>query len=91
MEQETLTSLNGMHPWNSCSKPNYRRWYFLLLWIFSKWFSNGEYDYQNVSIEIAVPNTPFTISGGAGFTGMDDEGGNNYSDYSLQYQQAFLA
>ena len=44
-------------------------------------FQTGEYDYQNVSIEIAVPNTPFTISGGAGFTGMDDEGGNNYSDY----------
>lgn len=44
-------------------------------------FQTGEYDYQNVSIEIAVPNTPFTISGGAGFTGMDDEGGNQYSDY----------
>ncbi len=44
-------------------------------------FQQGDYDYQNVSIEIAVPNTPFTISGGAGFTGADDEGMNQYTDY----------
>ncbi len=44
-------------------------------------FQQGEYDYQNVSVEIAVPNTPFTIAGGAGFTGADDTGMNQYSDY----------
>ena len=32
-------------------------------------------------MEIAVPNTPFTISGAAGFTGNEMEGGNAYSDY----------
>ena len=32
-------------------------------------------------MEIAVPNTPFTISGSAGFTGSEMEGGNAYSDY----------
>ena len=44
-------------------------------------FQQDEYDYQNVSVEIAVPNTPFTISGSAGFTGSEMEGGNAYSDY----------
>ena len=28
-----------------------------------------------------VPNTPFTLAGGAGFTGSEMEGGNSYSDY----------
>ena len=32
-------------------------------------------------MEIAVPNTPFTISGAAGFTGSEMEGGNAYTDY----------
>ncbi len=44
-------------------------------------FQQDDYDYQNVGIEIAVPNTPFTISGAAGFTGSEMEGGNSYSDY----------
>ena len=34
-----------------------------------------------MGIEIAVPNTPFTISGAAGFTGNEMEGGNAYTDY----------
>ena len=44
-------------------------------------FQQDEYDYQNVGIELAVPNTPFTISGAAGFTGSEMEGGNSYTDY----------
>jgi len=33
------------------------------------------------SVGLAVPNTPFTISGAAGFTGNEMEGGNAYTDY----------
>lgn len=44
-------------------------------------FQQDDYDYQNVSLEIAIPNTPFTISGAAGFTGSEMEGGNAYTDY----------
>ena len=44
-------------------------------------FQQDNYDYQNVGIEIAVPNTPFTLSGAAGFSGSEMEGGNSYSDY----------
>ena len=44
-------------------------------------FQADNYDYHNVGIEIAVPNTPFTISGAAGFTGNEMEGGNAYTDY----------
>ena len=44
-------------------------------------FQQDDYDYQNVSVEIAIPNTPFTISGAAGFTGSEMEGGNSYTDY----------
>ncbi len=44
-------------------------------------FQQDEYDYQNVSMEIAIPNTPFIISGAAGFTGSEMTGGNAYSDY----------
>ena len=44
-------------------------------------FQADEYDYHNVGMEIAVPNTPFTISGAAGFTGNEMEGGNAYTDY----------
>tara|TARA_B100000900_G_C20495066_1_gene681236 strand:- start:121 stop:909 length:789 start_codon:yes stop_codon:yes gene_type:complete len=44
-------------------------------------FQQGEYDYHNVSMEVAIPNTPFIIAGGAGFTGTDDEGMNQYTDY----------
>ncbi len=42
---------------------------------------NYGYDYQNVSAEVGIPNTPFTVSGGAGFSGSDTEGGNQYTDY----------
>ena len=48
-------------------------------WLFSYWIPARWYDYQNVSVEIAVHNTPFTIAGGAGFTGADDEGVNQYT------------
>ena len=44
-------------------------------------FQQDNYDYQNVSMEIAIPNTPFTISGAAGFTGSEMTGGNSYTDY----------
>ncbi len=44
-------------------------------------FQQGNYDYQNIGIEFGVPSTPFTLSGSAGFTGADDEGGNQYTDY----------
>lgn len=40
-----------------------------------------DYDYMNISAEIPIPSTPFTLSGGAGFTGVDEEGGNQYTDY----------
>ena len=36
---------------------------------------------MNIGAEIPVPNTPFTLSGSAGFTGSEMEGGNAYSDY----------
>jgi hypothetical protein len=32
-------------------------------------------------LEVPIPNTPFTISGGAGFTGSEMQGGNSYTDY----------
>ena len=32
-------------------------------------------------MEIAIPNTPFTISGAVGFTGSEMTGGNSYTDY----------
>ena len=32
-------------------------------------------------MEIAIPNTPFTISGAAGFTGSEMIDGNSYTDY----------
>ena len=44
-------------------------------------FQQDNYDYQNVSLEVPVPGTPFTLSGGAGFTGSEMEGGNSYTDY----------
>ena len=44
-------------------------------------FQQDNYDYQNVSLEVPIPNTPFTLSGGAGFTGSEMEGGNSYTDY----------
>ena len=44
-------------------------------------FQQDDYDYQNVSLEVPVPGTPFTLSGGAGFTGSEMEGGNSYTDY----------
>ncbi len=44
-------------------------------------FQQDNYDYQNVSLEIPVPSTPFTLSGGVGFTGSEMEGGNAYTDY----------
>ena len=44
-------------------------------------FQQDNYDYMNVGAEIPVPNTPFTLSGSAGFTGSEMEGGNAYSDY----------
>ena len=44
-------------------------------------FQQDNYDYQNVSLEVPIPNTPFTISGGAGFTGSEMQGGNSYTDY----------
>ena len=43
--------------------------------------SKDNYDYQNVSLEFGVPGTPFTLAGGAGFTGSEMEGGNAYTDY----------
>jgi len=44
-------------------------------------FQQDNYDYQNVSLEVPVPGTPFTLAGGAGFTGSEMEGGNSYTDY----------
>ena len=44
-------------------------------------FQQDNYDYQNVGIEFAVPNTPFTLAGGVGFTGSEMQGGNSYTDY----------
>jgi len=44
-------------------------------------FQQDNYDYQNVSLEVPIPNTPFTLSGGAGFSGSEMEGGNSYTDY----------
>ena len=44
-------------------------------------FQQDNYDYQNVGIEFAVPNTPFTLSGAAGFTGSEMVDGNSYTDY----------
>ena len=44
-------------------------------------FQQDNYDYQNVSLEFGVPGTPFTLAGGAGFTGSEMEGGNAYTDY----------
>lgn len=41
-----------------------------------------DYDYQNVGMELPIPSTPFVIGGTLGFTGVDTEGGNQYSDYS---------
>lgn len=39
------------------------------------------YNYMNISAEVPIPGTPLTLSGGAGFTGVDTEGGNQYTDY----------
>ena len=44
-------------------------------------WQQDNYDYQNVSLEFGVPGTPFTLAGGAGFTGSEMEGGNAYTDY----------
>ena len=44
-------------------------------------WQQDNYDYQNVSLEFGVPGTPFTLAGGAGFTGSEMEGGNSYTDY----------
>ena len=41
-----------------------------------------DYNYQNVGMELPVPSTPFLIGGTLGFTGVETEGGNQYSDYS---------
>jgi len=44
-------------------------------------FQQDEYDYNNVGVELALPKTPFTLSGAVGFTGSEMEGGNSYTDY----------
>lgn len=41
-----------------------------------------DYNYQNVSLEVPVPGTPFTVFGGIGFEGADSTGSENYTDYN---------
>lgn len=42
---------------------------------------NYDYDYQNVSVEVPIPGTPFTGFAGVGFTGADEAGKENFTDY----------
>ena len=54
-------------------------------------FQQDNYDYQNVSMEIAIPNTPFTISGAAGFTGSEMKTEIHTQIILHLFQQAHLA
>ena len=42
---------------------------------------NYDYDYQNIGVEVPVPGTPFTGFASIGFTGADEAGKENFTDY----------
>ena len=53
---------------------------------------NYDYTYHNISAEIPVPSTPFTLYGGVGFTDSDlDDGttGYRFTDYLVGVSTSF--
>ena len=59
-----------MDHWRHNTNPDYRFWSIILYGYSPSGWQQDNYDYQNVSLDWHVPGTPFTLAGGAGFTGL---------------------
>jgi len=44
---------------------------------------NYDYDYQNVSFEVGIPSTPFSLFSAVGFTGAEEAGKESYTDFNI--------